>query len=458
MTSKTISLADHLLPQHFPFDDERLRAVVLVDGEHYPQVSRDVIDALRDAGWHIEGAILVGGGEKLRETPDYGVPCVTGDSPLDAVIKGCNAFSPRTVIDIGDEPVLVLEERMRIISELNLRGVDWRGADSLVCAPHQVRSVTPSISIVGTGKRIGKTAISGFIARASAEHFDEQVVVVAMGRGGPAEPILMEAISETEALDRLLEISRGGMHAASDYLEDAVLTGCTTVGCRRAGGGLLGAPVDSNVPAGVALVDSMDPAPKLVIYEGSGSCIPPVITHRRIVIGAAERPQDLFDDFSRVRFRGADLAMIVGNDPGRTIQLAERLSLKYPGLNAIAVRLEPTPTRSIEGRRVALFTSAPESIASTMMNRVSDLGGELVVLSHALAKRDQLRIDLASAIERKADCVVVEIKAAGIDTVAEFADENGLETIFLDNPPVPHDSTCDLEKEIIQVVRLAADN
>ena len=51
------------------------RAVVVVDGEHYPPVVRDAIAGLP---YEVLGAWLAGGSEKLRETePDYGVPLVT---------------------------------------------------------------------------------------------------------------------------------------------------------------------------------------------------------------------------------------------------------------------------------------------------------------------------------------------------------------------------------------------
>ena len=42
----------------------------------------------------------------------------------------------------------------------------------------------PSIGIVGTGKRVGKTAVASHAARLYAR--DRSVLVVAMGRGGPA--------------------------------------------------------------------------------------------------------------------------------------------------------------------------------------------------------------------------------------------------------------------------------
>src|SRR5919206_96480 len=72
----------------------------------------------------------------------------------------------------------------------------------------------PSLAVIGTGKRVGKTAVTGHIARLLAR--DRDLVVVAMGRGGPPEPELAEV---RPTLERLLELSREGRHAASDYLE-----------------------------------------------------------------------------------------------------------------------------------------------------------------------------------------------------------------------------------------------
>ena len=95
---------------------------------------------------------------------------------------------------------------------------------------------TPSLAVIGTGKRVGKTAVTGHVARLLAR--ERQVVVVAMGRGGPAEPELVEV---RPTVDDLLALSRAGRHAASDHLETAALTGLPTVGCRRCGGGLAGA-------------------------------------------------------------------------------------------------------------------------------------------------------------------------------------------------------------------------
>ena len=63
-----------------------------------------------------------------------------------------------------------------------------------------------------------------------------EVVVVAMGRGGPAAPELVEPGDGRPA--RRCSRGRGpAQHAASDFLEDALLAGVTAIGCRRCGGG-----------------------------------------------------------------------------------------------------------------------------------------------------------------------------------------------------------------------------
>src|SRR5581483_4857972 len=115
----------------------------------------------------------------------------------------------------------------------------------------------PAVAVIGTGKRVGKTSVSGHLARlAAAAGLD--VVVVAMGRGGPEAP---ERVPRTQAMgvEELLARAGAGQHAASDFLEDAALAGVETVGARRCGGGLFGLPYLSNVPLAAALADAEQP-------------------------------------------------------------------------------------------------------------------------------------------------------------------------------------------------------
>ena len=225
-----------------------MRIIVLVDGEHYPPVTRWGIDTARDRGHEVVGALLVGGNEKLPAgaVPDLGVPTmVAGADRMVALTSAIDAFAPEGVLDLSDEPVLGYRERMELASVALARGIPYLGADFRLDPPIQGPPMpVPTLAVIGTGKRTGKTAISGALARLAAERGLDPMIV-AMGRGGPAEPQVAEAGSVD--LARLLALVRSGEHAASDYLEDALTTGVTTIGARRAGGGLAGAPYATNV-------------------------------------------------------------------------------------------------------------------------------------------------------------------------------------------------------------------
>ena len=92
-----------------------LRALALVDGEHYPAVVRD---ALAQLPYEFVGAVLVGGTEKLRgDDQDYGVPLAA------SVEAGIESHRPEIVVDLSDEPVLDLSNRGDIAAiESRLRG------------------------------------------------------------------------------------------------------------------------------------------------------------------------------------------------------------------------------------------------------------------------------------------------------------------------------------------------
>src|SRR5207245_9043463 len=62
----------------------------------------------------------------------------------------------------------------------------------------------------------------------------------------------------------------------------AALVGVPTSGCRRAGGGMAGAPFASNVLEGARLAESLHP--DLVVFDGSGAAIPPIATSARVLV------------------------------------------------------------------------------------------------------------------------------------------------------------------------------
>jgi cyclic 2,3-diphosphoglycerate synthetase len=390
------------------------RAVVVIDGEHYAPVVRDAIAGLP---YEVVGAWLAGGTEKLRGDDEYGVPL------LAALDDGFGAAE--VVVDMSDEPVVGPRERFLLASRALAAGLRYEGADFRFEPPQYVPFPLPSLAVIGTGKRVGKTAVTGHVARLLAR--DRDVVVVSMGRGGPSEPVVA---SVQPTLESLLDLSRAGHHAASDYLETAALTGVVTVGCRRAGGGLAGGVVTSNVPEGASLAAEREP--DVVIFDGSGAAIPPVQTDARILVPG--RGHDLTAFLNPYRVLVSDLVVLVGGGEVGPIR-------ELKDLPVLTAELRLHPVTPLHGRRVAVFTTGPA---------VTDaLDADIVSVSRNLANRPLLAGDLART---DADVYLVEIKAAAIDLVAEAAVQRGAEVVFAEN-----DVVCDgLDEAILGLVPAGA--
>ena len=383
-----------------------MKAIALIDGEHYAPVVRA---ALEELPYEFVAAHLVGGTEKLRSDADYGI----------AVAPDLNAalveLRPELVVDLSDEPVLGPPDRLRLASRALALGLPYVGADFRFEPPALESFELPSIGIVGTGKRVGKTAVGAHAARVLSERYD--VVVVAMGRGGPAEP---EVAETPPTIDDLLALSRSGRHAASDYLEDAALAGVVTIGCRRAGGGLAGAPVVSNVHDGGAL--AAERAPDLVIFEGSGAAFPPIDTSKRVlVVGGGQSPEVAAGYLNAYRILVSDLVLVIG---GGASVAAIREITDVPVLEA---RLRPRPAESVDGP-VAVFTTAPADAREAIRSELTEQGLDVRHVSSSLADRDALRKELESV---DAETILVELKAAAIDVVAEAAAERGARLVLL---------------------------
>jgi cyclic 2,3-diphosphoglycerate synthase len=405
------------------------RALVVIDGEHYASVVRDAIAQLP---YEVTAAWLAGGTEKLRGGEDYGVPLV---DELEEGLPGAEV-----VVDLSDEPVLGPPERFRVASRVLAAGLPYVGADFRFDPPAFEPFELPSLGIVGTGKRVGKTALAGTVARQLRRSRD--VVVVAMGRGGPAEPELAEVVP---SLESLLELSRAGRHAASDYLEDAALARVVTVGCRRCGGGLAGAPMTSNVSAGARV--AAERAPDLVIFEGSGSALPPVATRRRILVAGAGQPREVVTGYlNAYRILISDLVVLAPAEPGEPLEELRRAIRAVKDVPIVAAALRPRPIEPIEGKRVAFFTTAPGAAHERLASHLRDAYGPAAVeVTGNLARRPALRADLARV---DADVYVVEIKAAAIDVVAEAASERGIPVVFADNDVLALEGEPDLEAEV----------
>jgi cyclic 2,3-diphosphoglycerate synthetase len=323
------------------------------------------------------------------------------------------------VVDLSDEPVLGPAERFRWVARVLAAGLPYVGADFRFEPPRFEAFELPSIAVIGTGKRVGKTALTGHLVRLLAR--DRDVIVVAMGRGGPAEP---EVIETPPTVDDLVQLARSGRHAASDHLETAALCGVTTIGCRRAGGGLAGAVFDSNVEQGARLAAAR--GPDVVVFDGSGAAIPPIACDRRVLVVGPGHDVDAY--LNTYRRLISDLVVAV--------------NCRVDG--AIETKLRLRATAPLEGR-VAVFTAGDTDTAH--------LDADVVHVSANLADRDVLRRELAGV---EADTYLVEIKAAAIDLVAEHALAAGKRVVAAANDVVAVDG--DLDAALLALVpeRVAA--
>jgi cyclic 2,3-diphosphoglycerate synthetase len=415
-----------------------VRALAIVDGEHYAPVVRD---ALAELPYDFVAAVLVGGQEKLRGGDEYGVPLVSD------VESGIASLRPDVVVDLSDEPVLGPVARFALASRVLARGVPYVGADFRLDPPVLEAFPLPSVAVVGTGKRVGKTAVTGHLARLLAR--DKRVVVVAMGRGGPPEP---EVVTVPPTVEALLELSRSGRHAASDHLETAALVGVTTVGCRRCGGGLAGGVATSNVAEGARVAVELDP--ELVVFDGSGAALPPVATDRTVaVVGGRQDPAVAAGYLNAYRLLRADLVVLTMAEASSgwgALRDAVRGVVRQ-GVEVVPARLRPRPLLDVSGRSVAYFSAAPLDAHERLRAELEGASGATVVhVSGNLADRAALRDELARV---DADVFVVELKAAAIDVVAEAAQARGVEVVLAANDVIAIDGDGELDERLLEVAK-----
>jgi cyclic 2,3-diphosphoglycerate synthase len=418
-----------------------VRALAIVDGEHYPPVVRD---AIAELPYDVVAAVLVGGSEKLRGREGYGVPLARD------VTAGIDEFRPEIVVDLSDEPVLGPVERFALASRVLARGLPYLGADFRLDPPRLEPFELPSIAVVGTGKRVGKTAVTGHLARLLAR--ERRVVVVAMGRGGPAEP---ETIVVPPTVEALLELSRGGRHAASDHLETAALAGVATVGCRRCGGGLAGGVVSSNMAA--AARTAVELAPDVVVFDGSGAALPPVATGRTVVVvGGHQDPAVAAGYLNGYRLLAADLVVLTMAEPGSDWERTRDAvcAVVREGVAVVATVLRPRPASDVGGRSVAYFCTAPTPAHAALAAHLRDAHGAVVThVSGNLANRTALHEELARI---EADVFLIELKAAAVDVVAEFASAREADIVLASNDVVPLAAEGALDDMLLEMAGIEA--
>ena len=442
-----------------------MRVIALVDGEHHPGVVRAALDSLEE-DHELAAVLFAGGDEKVPAavTADprahYGREVtMPGPDVLDTLRSLVRTAAASALVDLSGEPVLDPELRFAVAAVALDAGLEYRAPGMVLEPPPALAPQTegiPVMAVIGTGKRTGKTALGTHLAALLREAGDNPVVV-SMGRGGPPEPVVVRA-TERPDLQSLLEIARGGGHAASDYLEDAVLAGVTTVGCRRCGEGPAGETFASNVIQGLRIACAERPG--MIVLEGSGAALPPVAAHATLcVTSAAHARTQALSHLGPMRLLRSDLLVLLGAadlPPGERRQLEDELAAWIPRDRIVGCALWPEPAEQLpEGARVACFVTARPEVETHLRAGLARHGVDLRVFSSNLARRRDLEQDVETALRERCEVFLTELKAAAIDVVAEAAARAQVRVVFLRNLPVADDGEPPLDDALHELVELA---
>ncbi|HEX2088401.1 MAG TPA: 2,3-diphosphoglycerate synthetase [Actinomycetota bacterium] len=437
-----------------------MNVIALVDGEHHPPVTRWGLEKAADSGFTVMSALVIGGTEKLPvggELELGNVEVIRGeDDPAAALRDAIASFRPEGVLDLSDEPVAGYERRMELVAVALAAGLSYIGADFRFDPPVTAKPLpTPSLAVIGTGKRVGKTAVAGHLARLCAARGDRPVIV-AMGRGGPLEPV---AAGPSDAeLSALLARVEAGQHAASDFLEDALTAGVTTVGARRCGGGLAGKPFATNVEEAAAVAASLDAG--LVILEGSGASVPTVPWDAGILVMPASLPMEhLRGYFGPFRLLLSDLAVIMmehgpHSGPDNLSTLYPEVRRLHADIRVVAAELLPVPMADVRGKDALFTTTAQPQLADRQAARLEQSAGcRIVMTSPHLGHRERLEQEMKSA--PPFDVLLTELKGAAVDVAARQALERGAEVVFVDNRPKTVEGDGEIDDLLLDAASLA---
>jgi cyclic 2,3-diphosphoglycerate synthase len=437
-----------------------MNVLALVDGEHYPAVTRWGLDQARASGYVVLAALAVGGVEKLPDPRGLSlgdIPVLHGEgNPARALAEAIRTLNPEAILDLSDEPVLRYEARMQLVAVALAAGRSYIGPDFRLDPPITGEPLpVASVAVIGTGKRVGKTAVSGQLARLCAAE-GRRPVIVAMGRGGPAGPVT--AGNEDVEVRALLSRVDAGEHAASDFLEDALMAGVPTVGARRCGGGLAGKPFATNVEEAARAAVSMHP--DLVVLEGSGASVPPVPWDGGVLVVPTSLPPHHLDGYGGpFRLLLSDLVVFMMNVGPSTGP--DNLSTLYPlvrrlheDIRVAVAELLPVPMADVRGKDAFFATTAHHELAERQAARIEQAAGcRVLMTSPHLGDRMKLEQDLSSA--PPFDVLLTELKGAAVDVAARRALERKAEVVFVDNRPRTVDGDGEVDDLLREVASLA---
>jgi cyclic 2,3-diphosphoglycerate synthetase len=165
---------------------------------------------------------------------------------------------------------------------------------------------------------------------------------------------------------------------------------------------------------GARLAAQLDP--ELLVFDGSGAALPPVDADARILV--TNGGHDARAGLNAYRVLVSDLVVDTGG--------ADREAIRsISDVPVVAAELRLRPAEALRGRRTAVFTTGPAP--------TDELDAEVVHVSRNLARREALRDELEHV---DAEVYLVELKAAGVDVVAEAGLARGVEVVLAANDVV----------------------
>ena len=267
-------------------------------------------------------------------------------------------LAPEIVLDLSDEPIADPPRRFRIASRVLARGIPYAGADFRFDPVRFEPFSRPALAVIGTGKRVGKTAVDGphrapALARPLRRRGrDGPWRTAGAGHRRPGARDRRAPRALTCGRPRRLGLSRGrGVRERRHGRKPS-----------RREEGSPGAPFYSNVSAAAELAASL--SPDLVVFEGSGAAIPPVEAGKRIlVVGAAQDPATVIGYLGAYRVLLSDLVVLTGCEEPLAdedqVQKVRRAIAEVSEVPVLQTIFRPRPVSDVSGRRVAYFSTAP---------------------------------------------------------------------------------------------------
>jgi hypothetical protein len=260
-------------------------AVVLCDAKFGAAPIQAAIDYLVvEKRYRVVGAAIVADG--LPEGFSLEVPFVVEAGAPAAVKRAAAEFSPRAVVDLTESD---LEYRFVWANEALQLGLEVHGADFRLWPPALRGGAVPTVTFVGAGPAVGKTAaIVSFLEEAKVKR---KTAAVVLDLGGPPYPEMVDGPGDAPAAGRLLSFHRDGKKVGGDHYLIATATGVPAVGCSFAGTGLTGVPLSSLL--GDAFVFATEAGGELVVVEGSGRAMPPTTGALCFLVNVRTEPERL---------------------------------------------------------------------------------------------------------------------------------------------------------------------